>query len=306
MHLWIRKEQTMSLPAPAPPPIPSGTDFAWPSGAEAAVSFTFDVDAEAGRLGEGEAYARRLTTLSEGRYGVVRGMPRILRLLAEHGVRGTFFVPGFTAELYPGTVVDILEAGHEIAHHGHLHLRSDKVSAAEQRAGIEKGLAALTAAGAPVPAGYRSTSCELTPETFDLLIEHGFGYDSSCMGDDRPYYETYGGRSLLELPVHWSRDDWPRYGWNIDTGGNRAAPGELFTSWLAEYQWAKAERRHVCYTMHPEVIGRPQRFAELARLVEAVAGDGRAWTAPLADVAAHVRPLLPPPSAPAPAPAVDR
>ncbi|MET8968653.1 polysaccharide deacetylase family protein [Streptomyces hydrogenans] len=289
----------MPLPRPAPTAAasPAEPDLAWPDGAEAAVSFTFDVDAEAGWLGEGEAYSRRLTTLSEGRYGVVRGMPRILRLLAEYDTRGTFFVPGHTAELYPGMVEDVLAAGHEIAHHGHMHLRSDKVSAAEQRAEIEKGLAALTAAGAPVPTGYRSTSWELTPETFGLLVEHGFGYDSSCMGDDRPYYETHGGSSLLELPVHWSLDDWPRYGWNIDTGGNQTAPGELYTSWLTEYEWAKAERRHVCYTMHPEVIGRPQRFAELARLVAAVAEDGHAWTVPLADVAAHVRPLIPAPDA---------
>ncbi|MFB7737543.1 hypothetical protein ACFC08_24770 [Streptomyces sp. NPDC056112] len=112
----------------------------------------------------------------------------------------------------------------------HLHLLGDKVSAAEQRAGIEKGPAALTAAGAPVPAGHRSASWEPTPETFGLLTERGFGHDS--------------------------------------------------------------------------VIGRPQRFAELARLVGAVAGDGRAWTAPLADVTAYAHPLLPPPSAPAPA--VDR
>ncbi|MFJ3669511.1 polysaccharide deacetylase [Streptomyces sp. NPDC090106] len=286
----------MPSPAPTPHP-PADLDFAWPSGSRAAVSFTFDVDAEAGWLGEDASYARRLTSLSEGRYGVVRGVPRILRLLADHGIRATFFVPGHTAERHPGTVEDILAAGHEIGHHGHLHLRSDKVSAAEQRAEIERGLVALTAAGAPVPTGYRSSSWELTPETFALLDEYGFGYDSSCMGDDRPYYETHDGRSLLELPVHWSLDDWPRYGWNIDTGGNTAAPGELHTSWLTEYAWAKTERRHVCYTLHPEVVGRPQRFAELVRLVEAIAEDGQAWNAPLADVAAHVRPLLPVPAA---------
>ncbi|MFF3954695.1 polysaccharide deacetylase [Streptomyces sp. NPDC001890] len=283
-----------------PTETPESPGFAWPGGADAAVSLTFDVDAEAGWLGEGPSYARRLTTLSEGRYGVVRGMPRILRLLAAHNIRSTFFVPGHTAELYPDTVRAILDGGHEVAHHGHLHLRSDKVSADEQRAEIERGLEALDRAGAPVPAGYRSTSWELTPETFELLVEHGFGYDSSCMGDDRPYWETWEGRSLLELPVHWSLDDWPRYGWNIDTGGNTAAPGELYTSWLAEYTSARAERRHVTYTMHPEVIGRPQRFAELVRLVEEIERQGGAWHTTLADVAAHVRPLLPAPRLQAP------
>jgi peptidoglycan-N-acetylglucosamine deacetylase len=38
----------------------------------------------------------------------------------------------------------------------------------------------------------------MTPETFDLLLEFGFEYDSSCMGDDRPYMEAWEGRSILE------------------------------------------------------------------------------------------------------------
>lgn len=270
----------------------SELDYAWPGRANVAVSLTFDVDAEAGWLGVSEAYARRLTTLSEGRFGIVRGTPRILALLARHGIRGTFFIPGHTAGLHPDTVRAVLDGGHEVAHHGHLHLRSDKVSEQDQRDEIERGLAALASAGAPRPVGYRSTSWELTPETFDLLLEHGFDYDSSCMGDDRPYWETWAGRRILELPVHWSLDDWPRFGWTIDKGGNAADPAEIYVSWLAEYDLARAERRHITYTMHPEVIGRGQRFLQFERLVEALAGDDGVWFAPLAEVATHVRPVL--------------
>ena len=267
-------------------------DFAWPGGADVAVSLTFDVDAEAGWIGTGRPYEHRLTSLSEARYGVVRGLPRILELLGAYDMRGTFFVPGLTAQRYPDAVAAIVAAGHQIAHHGHLHLRSDKVSAEQQRDEIEQGLAALLDAGAPRPVGYRSASWELTPETFDLLLEHDFSYDSSCMGDDRPYWETWGGRRLLELPVHWSLDDWPRYGWSIDGGGNATDPAELYASWLAEFELARAERRHITYTMHPEVIGRGQRYVHLDRLVSEITARSGVWTAPLADVAAHVRPAL--------------
>jgi peptidoglycan/xylan/chitin deacetylase (PgdA/CDA1 family) len=269
-----------------------GMDYSWPGGADVAVSLTFDVDAEAGWIGTGRPYEHRLTSLSEARYGVVRGLPRILELLGAQGIRGTFFVPGLTAQRYPDVVAAIVAAGHEVAHHGHLHLRSDKVSASQQRDEIEQGLAALQEAGAPRPVGYRSASWELTPETFDLLLEHGFGYDSSCMGDDRPYWESWAGRRVLELPVHWSLDDWPRFGWSLDSGGNATDPAELHTSWLAEYDLARGERRTIVYTMHPEVIGRGQRFVELQRLVADIADRGGAWFAPLAEVAAHVHPLL--------------
>lgn len=264
----------------------------WPDGAETAVSMTFDVDAEAGWLGTGRPYERRLTALSEGRFSVVRGTPRILDLLARYDIRGTFFVPGYTARLYPDTIRSILDGGHEVAHHGHMHLRSDKIDAARQREEIELGIAALVEAGAPTPVGYRSASWELTPETFDLLLEHNFSYDSSCMGDDRPYWETWADRRILELPVHWSLDDWPRFGWSLDGGGNATDPAEFYSSWLAEYELARSERRHITYTMHPEVIGRGQRFVQLARLVEEIAGRGGTWFAPLAEVATHVRPHL--------------
>jgi peptidoglycan/xylan/chitin deacetylase (PgdA/CDA1 family) len=269
------------------------SDLTWPGGARFAVSLTFDVDAEAGWLGEGgEQYARRLTTLSEGRFGVVRGLPRIAEALARHGLAATFFVPGYTAELHSEAIVALVDAGHEIGHHGYLHLRSDKVDADAQRAEIERGFAALEAAGLPRPVGYRSAAWELTPETFDLLIEQDFAYDSSCMCDDRPYWEEWHGRRILELPVHWSLDDWPRFGWTIDRGGNMSDPRELTYSWQAEIDLARAEGRHLVLTMHPEVIGRGSRFMAFSALLDDLVLAGDAWLAPLAEVAAHVRPGL--------------
>jgi peptidoglycan-N-acetylglucosamine deacetylase len=268
------------------------TGATWPEGNRVAVSLTFDVDAEAGFLGDGNQYARRLTTLSEGRYGVTRGLPRILAMLSRHDIPATFFVPGYTAELHPDSVTSIVTAGHEIGHHGYMHLRNDLASPEDQRAEIERGLAALTAAGAPRPAGYRSPAWEMTPETFSLLVEHGFAYDSSCMGDDRPYVESWNGDSILELPVHWSLDDYPRFGWSIDHGGNVADTGEMFQSWHAEFCAAREEERLVVYTMHPEVIGRAYRLAQLEKLIETMAQGGDVWFATLGQIARHTAPAL--------------
>ncbi len=266
--------------------------FSWPGGAAVAVSITFDADAESGWICEGDEYRRRLTTMSEGRYGVVRGTPRILTLLDRYAIPASFYVPGLTSDWYPHLVPQLLEAGHEIGHHGYLHLRTDKATDAEQREEIEKGLEALERAGAPRPRGYRSPAWEMTPETFDLLKEYDFLYDSSCMGDDRPYVETWERGSILELPVHWSLDDWPRFGWSIDTGGNVVDPAELFSSWTEEYRNARAEGRHLVLTMHPEVIGRAYRLAYLDRLLEVMASDGGVWFATMDQVAEHVHPAL--------------
>ncbi|MCO6059234.1 polysaccharide deacetylase [Pseudomonas sp. MOB-449] len=266
--------------------------LAWPNKSPVAVSLTFDVDAEAGVLGESPNFARRLTSLSEGRFGVTRGVPRILELLRRHKIRASFFVPGHTAELHPALIEQLLKDGHEVGHHGHMHLRSDRISAIEQIEEMERGLEALARAGAPKPAGYRSSSWELTPETFELVLAKGFAYDSSCMGDDRPYYETWNGRSILELPVHWSLDDWPMFGWGIDNGGNFTHPRTLTDTWLAEYESARRDGRHTSFTMHPEVIGRAARFEQLERFVERLVSDGDVWFARLDDVARQVAPQL--------------
>jgi peptidoglycan/xylan/chitin deacetylase (PgdA/CDA1 family) len=255
----------------------------WPNSAQTAISLTFDVDAESGWLGEDEAYATRLSTLSEARYGITRGVPRILQLLAKHDLKATFYVPGYTAELHPDAIKRIADEGHEIGHHGYLHLRSDGATEAKQREEIERGFEAL----APIarPTGYRSPSWELTPTTLDLLVEHGFAYDSSLMGDDRPYLL---GRGLVELPVHWSLDDWPHLHWKPGRGDAFTAPEAFLDTWLKEFDSALADGRHLTYTMHPEVIGRGHRIALIDRLIATVRERADVWFATHADVTAVV------------------
>jgi hypothetical protein len=122
-----------------------------------------------------------------------------------------------------------------------------------------------------------------------LLCDNGFIYDSSLMGDDRPYIASYGGRSLVELPVTWTLDDWPIVAWSPHFASPKlgGSPEDLFDTWLAEYREARSERRHVSFTMHPEVIGRSSRFAALRRLVEIILADSDVWVAKMEDVASH-------------------
>lgn len=110
----------------------------WPDEAEVAVCLTFDVDAETAWLAESSESERRLSSLSERRYGIARGLPRILELLQNHSARGTFYVPGATAERHPEAIRDLATRGHEIGHHGHLHLRSHQISAEQQRSEIRR------------------------------------------------------------------------------------------------------------------------------------------------------------------------
>jgi hypothetical protein len=71
-----------------------------------------------------------------------------------------------------------------------------------------------------------------------------------------------------------------------------ADPAELFHSWDAEFCAARAEERLVVYTMHPEVIGRAYRLAQLEKLIDMMTDSGDVWFATLGQVARHAAPAL--------------
>jgi peptidoglycan/xylan/chitin deacetylase (PgdA/CDA1 family) len=270
------------------------TSIEWPGGACCAVTLSFDVDAESAYLIRGEHYANRLTSLSQGRYGIRRGLPRILDLLDEHGIRATFFVPGYTAERYPEEIGEIRRSGHEIGHHGYLHERPDTLSPEQERTAIMKGLEALERAVGVRPVGYRSPAWEITPTTLALFNEFGFLYDSSGMGDDLPYLERHGEHSILELPVQWLLDDWPQFGFDSDNGGQIANPDKVFQIWSQEFDGLHAEGSYFMLTMHPEVSGRPHRMALLDRLIRHINARPGIWWATGEDVARHCAARLTP------------
>jgi len=99
----------------------AATPIPWPRGARCAASFSFDVDAESAMLGVSTKHASRMSAISHQAYGPLTGVPRLLKILAKHGVTSTFFVPGYTAVRYPDVIRSIVDSGHEIAHHGYLH-----------------------------------------------------------------------------------------------------------------------------------------------------------------------------------------
>lgn len=75
--------------------------------------------------------------------------PRILKLLAEHNARATFFVIGENAGRHPGLVREIAAAGHEVAHHTHTHPLATFWCASPVRLGreLDRTLKALGRAG---------------------------------------------------------------------------------------------------------------------------------------------------------------
>ena len=76
--------------------------------------FTFDFDAETLWISRDPSNWKRPGTLSQGTYGAKVGVPKILELLRDFGLKATFFVPGWTAEKYKSRLEAMLRDNHEI------------------------------------------------------------------------------------------------------------------------------------------------------------------------------------------------
>jgi peptidoglycan-N-acetylglucosamine deacetylase len=182
----------------------------WLGESAALAVLSFDVDAESAILAQGRRYADHAMVMTHQAYGPLVGVPRLLRLLDDVAIKGTFFVPGLTADRYPETVERIAAAGHEIGHHSYSHRSPVDLGEAGERADFERALAALERVGVQ-PKGHRSALWEASWNTPALVAEYGLAYDSTLMDDDKPYLlETERG-TIAELPPHWSLDDWEQY-----------------------------------------------------------------------------------------------
>lgn len=231
--------------------------------------------------------------LSRGEFGRV-GALRLLDLLASRDLPATWFIPGHTIEAFPDACRSIAEAGHEIGHHGYCHENPHRQSPADERAILVRGIDLVEKLAGRPPRGYRCPAGSFSERTIDLLVEHGFSYDSSMLGDDfTPYYCRSGDRAslsepfefgrpvdLVELPFSWNLDDFPAFEYTASKMGispGLADPERVRSIWAGdfEYLYERLGRGVFVLTMHPQTIGRGHRMLMLERFVDHLAShDG--------------------------------
>ena len=194
----------------------------------------------------------------------------------------------------------IVDAGHEIGHHGYLHEQMQGIDRDTEARYLDRGLDALERVADVEPKGYRAPWWEMNWHTPALLHERGFLYDSSLLdGTRRTGSPSRPGPhgTLVEIPVDWALDDWEQYafypGW---TGsGVIESPAKAREMWLLE---AVAQHRQGgCWvlTNHPFISGRPSRLASLEELVERVKALDGMWVTTLGEIAEHTERLAPAP-----------
>ena len=253
------------------------------------VCLTFDFDTQSGFIARGMTTP---TPLSRGEFGLV-GARRILALLKSSGIRSTWFVPGFTIESHPAACEAVVQDGHEVAHHSWAHVPPAQQSREEEEADLVRANEAIARLTGRKARGYRSPSWDLSENTIDLLLAHGFRYDSSLMGADYwPYRARRGDlaelgkpfgfgaeTALIEMPISWSLDDYPHF--EFVRTPTTVLPGlqsarTVMETWRDEFSYMQrtVEWGVLTYTMHPYVIGRGYRMLAFEGLVKDLAAAG--------------------------------
>ena len=243
------------------------------------VCLTFDFDVMSGHI------ARGLTTptpISRGEFGVV-GASRILSLLQIQNIPTTWFIPGFTIETYPEACTEVVEGGHEIGHHGWTHVQPALLDRAQEESEMIRANDAIAQLCGRRARGYRSPAWDLSPHTLELLIRHGFYYESSMMGHDYSPYRVrqgdvielqkpmqFGDKTpLIEMPISWSQDDHPHFEMTSTRPGHRNA-NSVMENWVDDfiYMTRCTDWGIITYTCHPYVIGRGHRMLMLERFIK--------------------------------------
>ena len=269
----------------------------WPEGKKSAVMFTFDVDGdttwENGNRGlpNGEKYIK---SLSVGQYGPTRCVDRILDKLDEYGVKGTFYVPGLTAERYPDVIRRIADAGHEIGHHGYAHERFAGKTTEEQIEIIEKGrwLCRFKEIIGHEVTGFRTPSGDWAENTAKLLYERGFLHSSSMRGDDRPYRTVIDGEEtdFIEIPTKWEVDDYVAMAYNMypaePAGQDRISCYRCVEdNFMREFEGHHKYGLCISFMNHPQVIGSPGRIRILDHLLKNITARDDVWVATGSEIA---------------------
>jgi peptidoglycan/xylan/chitin deacetylase (PgdA/CDA1 family) len=253
------------------------------------VCLSFDFDTQSGFIARGMTTP---TSLSRGEFGAVASR-RILDFLKSRGIKTTWFIPGFTIESWPNECNAVVAGDHEVAHHSWAHIPPATQTREQEEADLVRANEAIVRSSGRKARGYRSPSWDLSEYTIDLLLAHGFRYDSSLMGADYAPYRARRGdvakvgepfhfgepTALMEMPISWSLDDYPHFEFvRTETtilAGLQPARA-VMQSWLDEFLYMKktVEWGVLTYTMHPYVIGRGYRMLALEQLVDKLGREG--------------------------------
>lgn len=272
-----------------------------------------DVDAVGGWLGSygGEDSPN---DISRGLFAGEVGVPRLLQLAQRRNLPFTWFWPGHSIETFPEEFDQVVEAGHEIGHHGYSHENPLEMSREQETEVFEYVYDLIERRAGQAPVGYVAPWWEMSHHTNEILAEAGMLYDHSFMHRDfMPYYVRVGDSwtnidyeaesakewmkplvrgeetDLVEIPASWNIDDLPPMMFIKSSPNSHGFvnPRDIEQMWRDQFDWVYREMDYAVYpmTIHPDVSGRPHVLLMLERLFDHFASHPGVEFAYMKDIA---------------------
>lgn len=201
---------------------------------------------------------------------VVRNTSKLLDILDQHTVKGTFFVQGMVAEKFPKLVQQIAQAGHELASHSYSHRRLYNLTAQQFRQELDTSVKLLADLTGQKILGFRaptfSVRIDLLDWYCDALLEQGLVYDSSimlatvrsCYGfSDNSILERIRERGLATYPMSVTQV----FGKNLPVLGGGYF--RIYPYWLTQYLSQQLDTTSAVFYMHPYELD-THEYRELA------------------------------------------
>ena len=250
----------------------------WPDNKRLAVLLSFDIDGETLWLTRNPINKQHLTNLSRGLYATKQGLPRILNMLAEEGLKATFFTPAYIAEIHPDILQYIASQGHEIAYHGYMHEVMPTYE--QENALMAKAEGIISAATGQKMCGNRMPDGIIHDFHLRLWLERGYIYSSNWRNNDGPFLHKLDGKEIpiVELPKDGIVDDtsYDMYTLQEPTHYYLRSGREMVQIWQAEFDGLAEEGRMMNFVMHPQFIGRPGYVRALRAFIHYARENG-AW-----------------------------
>jgi allantoinase len=273
-------------------PIVERPPIRWPNGARIAVWLCpnvlhYEIDAPADPwINPWSRMTPDVMMFSRQEFGPRVGFWRMLEVIDKHAVPATAVLNVAALRRYPEICEAMVARKWDLLGHGMTNTRficglSEEEERAHYRAmqAIARECTGTEMAGMGGPGPQAAT--ESTP---DLLAEAGFLYYADLFHDDQPFPIRVRAGRLISLPYSVEINDVPALA--------TAFEGETFLAMIRRqfdrlYAEGTESGRVMCLSVHPHVIGLPQRAKYLDRALAYIKSHSGVWLATGREIAEH-------------------
>jgi allantoinase len=264
----------------------AGQPFEWPGAKRVAVYINAQL--EVWSPGKAPTYSVQTTGVKKGQidyggiswsqYGGKVGVWRVMKVLDQFDMKGTFAANAMCAELFPEALAEIVRSGHDIAGHGIWQDESlPEMTPDEQRLNIRKSLDMIEKATGKRPEGWKSTTTAWTPESIEFLAQEGLLWFSDMKDTDLPRRIRTKHGAIIALPPSEFTD-------NRTLRGNPRDYYDVYKDTF-DYLYKSEPGSLLNLAVHCHSGGRPMIMAVLCQLLEYFSRFPDIWFTTHGDIA---------------------